>query len=67
MVAFTLWQSVSVEYSGRVVEGSYAFLPDAMVVQLRTKKGEKVSLLSDSMPIDVARRLLIELAREGNA
>ena len=67
MIHFALWQSVSVEYRGQMIEGSYTLLRDEMIVHLKTKKGEKVAYLDDSRPIDVARRLLIELAREGNS
>ena len=67
MVALTLWRSISVEYRGRMTEGSYALLRDEMIVHVKTKKGEKVAWLDDSVAIDVARRLLVELAREGRA
>jgi hypothetical protein len=64
MIHFAVWQYVSVEYKGRRIEGSYTLLRDEMIVHLKTKKGEKVAYLDDARPIDVARRLLVELASE---
>jgi hypothetical protein len=50
-----------------MIEGSYSLLRDEMIVHLKTKNGEKAAYLDASRPIDVARRLLIELAKEGNS
>lgn len=67
MVHLTIWRSLSIDYEGRTIQGSYTFLPDEQIVHVKTRKGEKVTWLEDSSPLNTARLLLLEMAREGEA
>jgi len=67
MVYVTIWHSLSIEYEGRTIQGSYAFLPDERIIHVKTRKGEKVTWLEGSSPLNTARLLLLEMAREGEA
>ena len=67
MVKLTLWRALSFEYEGRKVRASYAYLPDEKVIRVKTPKGEKATTLRNSTPVNLARMLLIKMAREGKA
>ena len=67
MAKVTVWHKLSIEHRGRKISGSYAYLRDERLVQVRTPKGAKSKELGVSEVADsIAKLLLAELAAEGN-
>ena len=59
-----VWRELTTQYLGRTVKGSYLSRDGLMIV--RTADGsEKTAQLDGSPQIDIAERLLRELASEG--
>ncbi len=59
----TVWQQVTVEFSGDPVSGSYTV--EDGIVKVKTLYGEKTTQVGSFNSEWVARRLLEELAAEG--
>lgn len=63
----TVWRALAVFHEGRKIYGSYAYVAEKQMVQVRTPKGEKSAQVDGSTPDSRARSLLVELAKEGKA
>jgi hypothetical protein len=61
----TVWQQITVEFSGHPLSGSYAV--EDGIVKVKTQYGEKATQIGPFNSEWVARRLLEELAEEGRA
>ena len=61
----TVWQKITVEFSGDPLSGSYAV--EDGIVKVKTPYGEKATQIGPFNSEWVARRLLEELAEEGRA
>jgi hypothetical protein len=59
----TVWQQITVEFSGHPLSGSYAV--EDGIVKVKTPYGEKATQIGLFNSEWVARRLLEELAAEG--
>ena len=57
----------TVFHEGRKIYGSYVYVAEKQMVQVRTPKGEKSAQVDGSTPDNLARSLLIELPKEGEA
>jgi|SRR5437588_7551054 hypothetical protein len=63
---FIVWREVQIKFLGRTIVGSYALSRDGLVT-VKTSTGEKATQLGGSPAEFIAKRLLRELAVEGNA
>jgi len=61
----TVWQQITVEFSGHPLTGSYAVVDG--IVKVKTPYGEKATQGGSFNSEWVARRLLEELAAEGKS
>ena len=64
----TVWHSFEMVANGRRAKGSYAHDRHSETVRVRSSLGsEKASQLAGACPDHVARQLLLELVKEGEA
>jgi hypothetical protein len=63
----TIWRALAVLHEGQKLFGSYAYIAEQQLVQVRTPTGERSAKLNGSTPDAVARTVLVEMAKEGNA